>query len=210
MVDFSKLAMARAGIGPARGRARLMALAVLALGLGSGLAGCTTDGGGPMAFAPAAGGATLAFEFIDGPPPDVFDRLVNAVNSEAQVRSVAVVSRANPAAYRVRGYVSAQVRRGRTVIAWVWDIYDRNQQRALRLRGEEPAAKAGRDAWQAADDAVLRRIASAGMSGVSALLNGAAIPDDAPQRFGQGPAVATLEGPEEISSVRSAFADADR
>ena len=39
------------------------------------------------------------------------------------------------------------------MIAWVWDVYDSNQQRALRLSGEEPAGKVGRgDAWAAADD----------------------------------------------------------
>ena len=49
------------------------------------------------------------------------------------------------------------------MIAWVWDVYDRDQQRALRLSGEEPAGKAGRDAWAAADDLVLRKIAQAGL-----------------------------------------------
>jgi hypothetical protein len=188
-----------------RSRSAVVALALLA----AGLAGCTTDGGGgPMAFAPAGSGATLAFESIDGPPPDVFDRFVAAVNSEAQVRSVSVVSRANPAAYRVRGYVSVHVRHGRTVIAWVWDVYDRNQQRALRLRGEEAGGKAGRDAWQAADDAVLRRIASTGIRGVSALLNGTAVPDETPA--GSGPAVASLEASDDIAATRMAFAATER
>ena len=58
------------------------------------------------------------------------------------------------------------------MIAWVWDVYDRDQQRALRLSGEEPAGKAGRDAWAAADDLVLRKIAQAGLSGLSAMING--------------------------------------
>ena len=68
--------------------------------------------------------------------------------------------------------------RGRTTIAWVWDVYDSNQQRALRLSGEEPAGKAGRDAWAAADDMVLRKIAQAGLSGLSGMINGG--PADAP------------------------------
>ena len=62
------------------------------------------------------------------------------------------MSREGSASYRVRSYLAAQVSRGRTTIAWVWDVYDRDQQRALRLSGEEPAGKAGRDAWAAADD----------------------------------------------------------
>ena len=84
------------------------------------------------------------------------------------------------ASYRVRSYLAAQVSRGRTTIAWVWDVYDRNQQRALRLSGEEPAGKAGRDAWTAADDLVLRRIAQAGLSGLSAMVNGTAPADEPP------------------------------
>ena len=54
------------------------------------------------------------------------------------------------------------------MISWVWDVYDGNQQRALRLSGEEPAGKAGRDAWAAADDLILRKIAQAGLSGLAA------------------------------------------
>ena len=72
----------------------------------------------------------------------------------------------------MRSYLSAQVVRGRTMIAWVWDVYDGNQQRALRLSGEEPAGKAGRDAWAAADDMVLRKIAQAGLTGLSGMING--------------------------------------
>jgi hypothetical protein len=89
--------------------------------------------------------------------------------------------------------------RGKTVIAWVWDVYDANQQRALRLSGEEPAGKSGRDAWAAADDLILRKIAQAGLSGISGMINGgpadAPPPASAPSR--QGPAVASAPEPEE-------------
>jgi hypothetical protein len=106
-----------------------------------------------------------------------------------------VVSREGQAAYRVRSYLAAEVSRGRTTIAWVWDVYDANQQRALRLSGEEPAGKAGRDAWSAADDLVLRKIAQAGFSGLNAMVNGTA-PADEPPPAGpalRGSAVAAAE-----------------
>ena len=83
---------------------------------------------------------------------------------------------------------------GKTVIAWVWDVYDRDQQRALRLSGEEPAGKAGRDAWAAADDLVLRKVAQAGLSGLAGMVNGgpADAPQPAPVPAGKrGPAVAS-------------------
>ena len=142
-----------------------------------------------MARSPMAGsGATVTFESIDGPPPQVFDRMVGVLDSESKLRSLSIVSREWPASYRVRSYLAAQVSRGRTTIAWVWDVYDRNQQRALRLSGEEPAGKAGRDPWAAADDLVLRRIAQAGLSGLSGMINGTAPSDVAPPQSGAGPA----------------------
>ena len=145
------------------------------------------------AFASAGGGATVTFESIDGPPPQVFDRMVNLLDSESKLRNLAVVSRDGSASYRIRSYLAAQVSRGRTTIAWVWDVYDRDQQRAIRLSGEEPAGKAGRDAWAAADDVVLRRIAQAGLTGLTGMINGTA-PSDAPAAppapRGRGPAVA--------------------
>jgi hypothetical protein len=115
---------------------------------------------------------TIAFESIDGPPPQVFDRMVGVLDSESKLRSLSIVSRDGTAAYRVRAYLAAQISRGRTTIAWVWDVYDQNQQRALRLSGEEPAGRAGRDGWAAADDLVLRKIAQAGLSGLGDMING--------------------------------------
>jgi len=173
-------------------RAAMAAALLVACALG----GCAGTGGGSGPFAMAAGGgSTVAFESIDGPPPQVFDRMVGVLDSESKLRNLSIVSREGQAAYRVRSYLSAQVVRGRTKIAWVWDVYDSNQQRALRLSGEEPAGKAGRDAWAAADDLVLRKIAQAGLSGLSGMINGtpADAPPPAPAPGRRGPAVASLE-----------------
>ncbi len=107
----------------------------------------------------------------------------------------------------MRSYLAAQVSRGRATIAWVWDVYDRNQQRALRLSGEEPAGKAGRDPWAGADDLVLRRIAQAGLSGLSSMINGTAPPDvppPAPEL--RGPAVASADQPAPASGAFSVSA----
>ena len=178
---------------------RAALLLVLLCGLGGALGGCASGGTAANAFASAGGGgATVAFESIDGPPPQVFDRMVNLLDSESKLRNLAVVSRDGSASYRIRSYLSAQVSRGRTTIAWVWDVYDRDQQRAIRLSGEEPAGKAGRDAWAAADDVVLRRIAQAGLTGLSGMINGT-VPSDAPSAppapRGRGPAVASTDQP---------------
>jgi hypothetical protein len=159
------------------------------------LGGCAGNSAGPsnaMAMAPASDGATIAFDQIDGPPPQVFDRMVNVLDSESKLRSLAIVSREGPAAYRVRSYLSAQVVSGKPVIAWVWDVYDRNQERTLRLSGtEQVAGAASRDPWLGADDLVLRKIAQAGFSGLAGMLNGTVPADGAPQPAARGPAIAT-------------------
>jgi hypothetical protein len=179
-------------------RAGRAAIAAALLAVACGLGGCA-GGAASNSYAMVSSGgssSTVAFESIDGPPPQVFDRMVGVLDSESKLRNLAVVSREGQASYRVRSYLAAQVSRGRTTVSWVWDVYDSSQQRALRLSGEEPAGKAGRDAWAAADDLVLRRIAQAGFSGLSAMINGTA-PADAPPAAPipglRGPAVASAD-----------------
>jgi hypothetical protein len=176
------------------------AAAAMLLALACALGGCASGGapGGSFAMASGGSGATVAFESIDGPPPQIFERMVDVLDSESKLRNLQVVSREGTASYRVRSYLSAQVNHGRTAIAWVWDVYDLNQQRALRLAGEEPAGKAGRDPWLAADDLVLRKIAQAGFSGLSAMINGTPAPDTPPAGPApgkRGPAVANADAP---------------
>ena len=188
------------------------AIAALLLAMACGLGGCAGGGAAVSgAFAQVGNGTTVAFESIDGPPPQVFDRMVGVLDSESKLRNLSIVSREGSASYRVRSYLAAQVSHGRTTIAWVWDVYDRDQQRTLRLRGEELAGKAGRDAWSAADDLVLRKIAQAGLSGLSAMVNGTAPPDEpdpAPAPAKRGPAVASTQQPSPRQTFRvSALGD---
>src|ERR1700750_885496 len=121
--------------------------AAFALGGGSssGLPGAFSAGGGQA--------RTVAFESIDGPPETVFKTLVRELNQEAQAQQISVVSREASAQYRIRGYVAAHVQGKKTTISWVWDIYDAERQRAMRLTGEE-AGTSGRAAWNAADEQV--------------------------------------------------------
>jgi hypothetical protein len=175
--------------------ARALVAAVLfavATALG-GCAGGGATGSNSYAMASTGSGSTVTFESIDGPPPQVFDRMVGVLDSESKLRNLSIVSREGRASYRVRSYLSAQVVRGKAVIAWVWDVYDNNQQRALRLSGEEATGKAGRDAWAAADDLVLRKIAQAGLSGLSGMINGTPDAAPVPAPASRGPAVASIE-----------------
>jgi hypothetical protein len=195
-------------LSPATRSFPLSAMAALLLAMACGLGGCAGGGAVNNAFA-QAGGGTVAFESIDGPPPQVFDHMVNVLDTESKLRSLSIVSRESSASYRIRSYLAAQVSRGRTTIAWVWDVYDRNQQRTLRLSGAEPAGKAGRDPWAAADDLVLRRIAQAGFSGLNSMVNGTAPADAPPLQPApdlRGPAVANADQPAPASEAFSVSA----
>jgi hypothetical protein len=124
----------------------------------------------PATLAGQPRGATVAFESIDGPPPGQFHQLVRDLNDEAQTRRLAVMSRESPSAYRVRGYLAAKVEHKRTTISWVWDVFYQDDHRALRITGEETAKGKHHDAWAAADDDMLQRIAHSSMDQLAAFL----------------------------------------
>jgi hypothetical protein len=157
--------------------------------VGLAAAGCNINGEplGPLA---ASRSATIAIESIDGPPPAVARKLAARLSEEAEARRIAVVSGEEPANYRVRGYLSTHVERGKTSIAWVWDIYGADKRRALRITGEEPSGENARynarDSWSGVDERVLRQIARSGIDRILVFLNSsepeplASAPDMAP------------------------------
>jgi len=141
--------------------------ALLAAAFAVSLAGCNQNGS-PTAAAPR--GATVAFDSIDGPPQAQFRTLVQNLNDEAQSRQLAVISREQSSVYRVRGYLAAHVVKDRTTISWVWDVFDKDENRALRVAGEETVKGRPRDAWTAADNAMLKRIARTSMDQLATFL----------------------------------------
>jgi hypothetical protein len=165
---------------PGRGFFRKLHAAAFLGCLGAlGLAGCSSSGLPSGLNMVSASGTTVAFESIEGPPETVFRNLVVQLNQEAQARQVSVVSREAPAQYRIRGYVAAQVQGKRTVISWVWDVYDADRNRAMRITGEEPGSS-GRTAWGAADDQVVGRIARDGMTRLASFLASPMAPEASP------------------------------
>jgi hypothetical protein len=169
-----------------------MAAAAVALAC----AGCTTTGQ-PVMKASLGGTPTVAFESIEGLPEAQFRRLVQALSDEADARQLAVVSRTGAAQYRVRGYAATHIRGKRTSVAWAWDIYDANQQRALRISGEQrPAVR--QKGWAAVDDRTLREMARSGMRELAAFLAAPDAPAQpaAPEKpSNTGPAIAAGDDP---------------
>jgi len=148
-------------------RTRLGIAACLALALAAG--GCANSPA-PMASVSTERGASIAFESIDGPPVAVFQNLVTTLSAEAHARKVQVVSRAGNPAYRIRGYLAAIVVGGKTHISWVWDVYDTDKRRVLRIAGEEASGRPGSNAWATADEQTVRRIARTSIDRLTAFL----------------------------------------
>lgn len=157
--------------------------------LGALASGCTTDGttSNVSLVSGTPAGPTIAFESIAGPPPGVFNALVDDLSGEAQSRNLAIASREGAANYRVRGYLAAQVIRGRTHISWVWDVYDGDRLRSLRITGEEAGGRAGGDPWSAADDPMLRKIARLSMDQLAAFLGNPGMAPNAGTAIAEAP-----------------------
>jgi hypothetical protein len=183
------------------------------------LAACQTDDNlttGSINAAPRA----IAFDSIDGPPPEVFRRLVAQLSTQAETRQLPVVSRTNQAAWRVRFYLAAQTQKKQSAISssisWVGDVYDARLNRAYRVSGEEPLGSGRKDLWALADNAVLARIAA---NSLDAIISGARNPapaDSAPAAQPDEPQAAPDGTPADMSTpmaalpARTAFADSGR
>jgi hypothetical protein len=151
---------------------RFLARAVLMGCIASSVAACKQDGPANIAMAQPRG-ASVAFDTIDGLPRPQFQTLVERLNDEAQSRRLAVVSREGTSVYRVRGALTATVKRGQTTIAWTWDVVDAANQPVLQIKGEETGTTTIRkpeEAWTVADEAMLKRIAQSSMDKLSAFL----------------------------------------
>jgi len=88
----------------------------------------------------------------------------------------------------VRGYMAAQVIRGRTHVSWVWDVYDGGAKlRTLRITGEESGGRAGGDPWSVADDPMVRKIARSSMDQLATFLSNSGSAPDAATAIASAP-----------------------
>jgi hypothetical protein len=168
------------------------------------LTACNPDNQGVSAQQPR--GATVAFDSLDGLPPGQFQQLVKDLNDEAQSRRLAVISREQPSAYRVRGYLAATVVKHQTTVSWVWDVFDQDEHRALRISGEEVVKVRHKDAWAAADNAMLQRIAQSSMEQLATFLTSPAVaPGTAPSAEPQIALIGTSDSSPEAAGIFRIF-----
>jgi hypothetical protein len=179
--------------------ARVVRLGVVVV-LGLAAAGCSTPGA--VVQTADVRGATVTIESVEGAPAPVFHRFIREINAEAAERQVALVLWGGGAKFRLRGYLAAHTSEQPPTIAWAWDVYDTDQHHIFRLTGEE-VAPAGRQSWAAADDAVLGRIAHAGMEQLVAV-----IATSRPQKSpALGPTAASKPAPGYGRSILAAIDD---
>jgi hypothetical protein len=155
---------------------------------GFGLSACQTSGGlvGALSSSGSSGervtapGVPIAVESIAGAPDGVAGRFSTALASEAQSRQVELVAGKDKARFRVRGYLSAEpTEDGTTALAFVWDVFDTQKQRAQRIQGASVAsARAGANPWDSVDQTTVAKAASDSMDAIAGFL--VATPQSAP------------------------------
>ena len=153
-----------------QGAARLAGAAALAVLLGA----CTPTGLDPRAAGARKPGGAVAVVAIEGAPESVQARLVGAMRGEAGARGVTLAASDAEARFRVKGYLSAyRTPEGATALAFVWDVFDADLQRARRVTGQDTIRQGNpADPWTAADDETIRRIARESLSGIATAVSG--------------------------------------
>jgi ABC-type transport auxiliary lipoprotein component len=140
------------------------------------------DASGPPRMAP---GVSIAIDAIEGPPEAVQNAFSAALSQAAASHQVTVVDDSQGPRYRLKGYLTASsTSDGKTMLAYVWDVFDAKNRRAQRVAGAEPAAGDPADLWAQIDDKILQRVAAKSMDGIADFLANAS---------GAAPAVATTQ-----------------
>jgi hypothetical protein len=181
-----------------RGSRACAALAACGVALAAGpLSGCVD----PLAPRPAVqleqpqyvrrpgvsiAGASVAFVSIDGPPAAIATSFADDLAREAAAQDIVVVD-AKKARYFVRGYFSAYATADGAAIQFVWDVFNKDRQRAQRLSDVLEIKGEGADPWRAGGDAALARLAAHSAGDLAAFLS------NTPEA-GEAPAPALAEG----------------
>ncbi len=165
------------------GRAAL-AVALLAFPLGGCIdqasdlqAASVTPAGVPVGAAlvrradVSPGGAALALASLEGPPPALSARFVQALVAAAGPREI-VLAEAARARYLARGYLTTYPVEGGIAFEYVWDVFENGKARAQRLNDAVVVkGSGGAEAWSLATDQVLASLAAKSADELAAFLS---------------------------------------
>jgi len=159
-------------------RAPIMKLAHLAALAGCGamllLGGCQDAGFDASVPPRMAPGVSIAIDAIEGPPAAVQSAFSAALSQAAASHEMTVVDDSQGPQYRLKGYLTASIAvDGKTMLSYVWDMFDAKNRRAQRVEGTEPASGDPADLWEHIDDRTLQRVAAKSMNGIADFLAGA-------------------------------------
>lgn len=129
--------------------------------------------GGGMFSSGSPAGKPIAFESIEGAPPEVRTALAGELVSAASARRVELVGNGAAARYRLRGYLTAEPSAdGGTTLAFVWDVFDAQARRAQRVTGSAPITAASKKyPWDGLDKEALARLAARSMDEIASFLS---------------------------------------
>jgi hypothetical protein len=138
------------------------------------LSGCRDAGFDPSVPPRMAPGVSIAIDAIEGPPAAVQSAFSAALSQAAASRQMTVVDDSQGPQYRLKGYLTANIAPdGKTMLSYVWDMFDAKNRRAQRVEGAEPASGDPTDLWEHIDDRTLQRVAAKSMNGIADFLAGA-------------------------------------
>lgn len=127
----------------------------------------------PVATAVTKPAGPIAFEPITGLPDSRAAELAAALGQRAVGNDLIVVSKGDPKLrYRVKGYFAAESSAERTTVSYIWDVFDKDNQRVHRFDGITYAPSSGAsDPWGAVTPEAIDSIANATTSELSRFLS---------------------------------------
>ena len=131
---------------------------------GGGLAGQPTLQEPPTRTAALQPQGTTEVQFLPlvGAPDDKANILARSLSDAAANQRVVIRPAADGrATLRLKGYFSTFEDGGDSVLVYVWDVLDENDQRIHRIQGQERFATSGGDAWAGVDKSIFDKVAAA-------------------------------------------------
>lgn len=162
--------------------ARLFAAFALLLAL---VLGACSDVPPPSAAVSQPAGP-VAFEPVTGMPDTKAAELAAALGHRAVGHNLVVVAGSDPKLrYRMKGHLSASASPERTTISFVWDVFDKDNERVHRFEGIQHAAAGGAsDPWGSVTPEAIDSIANATAAELARFLSSVGAQAAAPQPRG--------------------------